>query len=72
MALKDTPRLSLVVSGLHIICFYFCHIGWSALWLSQTAIEFKLPITTKLRNGAVPKGGSVFLAFVISFYSNLF
>jgi hypothetical protein len=31
-----------VGSGLHFFIFLFCHIGWSALWLSQTVWFFKL------------------------------
>ena len=31
-----------VGSGLHFFIFLFCHCGWSALWLSQTVLFFKL------------------------------
>jgi hypothetical protein len=31
-----------VDSGLHFFPFVFSHFGWSALWLSQTVLVFKL------------------------------
>ena len=39
-----TPRFFRVGSGLHFkfIILFFVTIGWSALWLSQTVLVFKL------------------------------
>jgi hypothetical protein len=31
-----------MVAGLHFFIFDFCHCGWSAHWLSQTVLVFKL------------------------------